>query len=1124
MEISRRSFLKIGGATGLVFAFGSRNARSQITSRVENLKILNAKETKVICPFCSVGCGAIIHSQEGRMINIEGDAEHPINRGTLCPKGAGAIQLGGNSPTRFLKPLYRAPYSQEWEDKSWEWCIERIAQLIKKARDESFERTNKRGQLVNRMQGFAFIGGSCNHNEECYAWLKLLRSWGAVNVDNHARICHSPTVPALAETFGRGAMTNHPIDIRNTDCALILGSNMAENHPCAFPFVMEAMRNRDAKLIVVDPRFNRTAAHATLFAEIRPGSDIAFVGGMLRYIIENERYHEDYVKWYTNAPYIVDGNFKTATDLDGIFPGLHLVSLDGQDADISDGQDIGSVAGGQVRRGYYDRSSWRYQSRNGRSQGPASYTRLQPQAKIAPVDRTLRDPQCVFQLLRRHFSRYTPETVSQTTGIEQDLLLRIYDTFSATGTPDKAGCVMYAMGQTQHTTGVQNIRMLGLVQLLLGNIGKAGGGVNALRGHSNVQGATDNPVLYHILPGYLAMPKASQQSWEAYLRAITPAEIQPADDGPRALNYWKNTPAFASSMWKAWWGEAARPDNGFAYHYMPKLESDLATQEIEDRYDHISIFHKMARGIVKGLWLMGQNPAVGGPNAAFERKAMRNLDFLVVHDFHESESASVWQEVSDPGIDPEQVKTEVFLLPAAGPFEREGSKTHTGRWIQWFHAAVRPYGESKDEIEVATLVHFKVKELYETEGGAFPDPLVELLWNFHPAGPFQPPTGPFEHVSARAVAREINGYALADIRLADGTLIRKGEQLPGFHALRADGTTACGNWIYSGFYTEEGNLSARRNADDPTGMGLHPGWAFSWPANRRILYNRASVDLQGRPWDPKRPVIWWTGSEWAGDVPDGGEPPGAIGPFIMKPEGVGGLFGPGPVDGPFPEHYEPFESQVPNLFSPVQTNPVVWRWDNVDPEATPLALFDSPERANYPHVCSTWRLTEYLTSMSRNVVWLAQLQPQMFVEISKELGAELAIESGEIVAVDSIRGRVVCRALVTPRVWPLRVNGKTLHIVGMPWHWGYKGFITGDIANNTTPDIGDPNTQIEEAKAYLVRVEKATEADRQRYQQILASAEWPSKPRLGPIGRSERSVREFSRTSESTEPLDRPNK
>ncbi|NIM52307.1 MAG: formate dehydrogenase, partial [Gemmatimonadales bacterium] len=538
-----------------------------------------------------------------------------------------------------------------------------------------------------------------------------------------------------------------------------------------------------------------------------------------------------------------------------------------------------------------------------------------------------------------------------------------------------------------------------------------------------MQGATDNPVLYHILPGYLAMPTASQRTWDDYLRAITPAEIQPADGGPRALNYWKNAPAFAASLLKAWWGDAARPDNGFAYDYLPKLESDPVNEGIEDRYDHISIFHKMDRGIVKGLWLMGQNPAVGGPNAAFERKAMRNLDFLVVHDFHESESASIWQQVSDPGVDPEQVKTEVFLIPAAGPFERDGSKTHTGRWIQWFHRAVRPYGESKDEIEVATHIHFKVKELYEREGGAFPDPVVELRWNFHPAGPVIPPAGPFEHPSAEAVAREINGYALADIRLADGTLVRKGEQLPGFHALRADGTTACGNWIYSGYYTEEGNISARRDPDDPTGIGLHPGWAFCWPANRRILYNRASVDLEGRPWDPKRPVIWWTGSEWAGDVPDGGGPPGTVAPFIMKPEGVGRLFGPDRVDGPFPEHYEPFESPVPNLLSSVQTNPVVWRWDNVDPEATPLALFNSPDSERFPHICSTWRLTEYLTSMSRNVSWLAQLQPQMFVEISRELAAELGIESGEIVAVDSKRGRVVCRALVTPRVWPLEVNG-----------------------------------------------------------------------------------------------------
>ncbi|MGH7544790.1 MAG: molybdopterin dinucleotide binding domain-containing protein [Gemmatimonadota bacterium] len=366
-----------------------------------------------------------------------------------------------------------------------------------------------------------------------------------------------------------------------------------------------------------------------------------------------------------------------------------------------------------------------------------------------------------------------------------------------------------------------------------------------------------------------------------------------------------------------------------------------------------------------------------------------------------------------------------------------------------------------------------------------------------------------EHVSARAVAREINGYALRDIRLDDGTVIKAGQQLPSFTALRADGSTACGNWIYSGYYTQEGLQAARRDNDDPTGMGHYHGWGFSWPANRRILYNRASVDLEGKPWDPTRPVIWWDGVKWVGDIPDGGGPPGSILPFIMHPEGTGHVFGYSTVkDGPFPEHYEPYESVVPNLLSSVQVNPCVWRWDNVDPKATPLALFDSPDRDEYPIVCSTWRLTEYLTSMSRNVMWLAQLHPQMFVEISKSLAGELAVKDGEIVAVASKRGRVICRALVTPRVWPLEVDGKTLHVVGMPWHWGYKGFVTGDIANNNTPDIGDPNTQIQESKAFLVRIEKATADDRARYETILASAEWPQKPKLGPIGRGDRSVRE----------------
>lgn len=1110
MTITRRTFLKVSGTTGLFLAFGPRRARAQVSHRVEQLKILNAKETKAICPFCSVGCGVLLHSKEGRLMNVEGDYEHPISRGTLCPKGAGAIQLGGNSPTRVLKVLYRAPYSDHWEEKSWEWAIDGIARRIKKLRDESFEVRNAKGQVVNRQQAWAFIGGACNHNEECYAFLKLMRALGTVNMDNHARICHSSTVPALSESFGRGAMTNHPIDFKNSDCILVLGSNIAENHPVAFPWAQQAMRERGAPLIVVDPRFNRTAALATIYAQNRPGTDIAFLGGMVNHIFEKKRYHEDYVRWYTNAAYIVDPEFATASDLDGIFTGLHLKTLDGQDIPVKSGKEVAEFSNANLRYGYYDKKSWFYVTRGRPSEGPDYYRQLQPTARVARVDRTLQHPHCVFQLLRRQYSRYTPERVSEITGVPKDLLLKIYEAYTATGAPDKAGTMLYAMGQTQHTKGVQNIRTMAIVQLLLGNIGKAGGGVNALRGHSNIQGSTDNPVLFDLLPGYFKTPVASQETLRDYLLAHVPVEVQPEDGVAKSVNWWKHAPAYFVSLLKAWWDEGATPENEFAYPFLPKLEGDpQQAGRIEDRYDHVSIFHKMDKGIVRGIWLMGINPAVGGPNAAFERKAMRNLDVLVVHDFHESESAAIWQSVSDPGVEPKQVKTEVFLLPAAGPFEREGSKTHTGRWIQWFDAAVPPYGDSKDEVEVANLLYWKLKELYEKEGGAFPDPLLKLHWNFTGAGPFGPAPGPMEHASARAVAREINGYALKDVALEDGRVIKAGQQLPGFTALRADGSTACGNWVYSGYYTEEGLLAARRDNRDPTGLGHYPGWAFSWPANRRILYNRASVDLQGKPFDPTRPVIWWDGAKWAGDVPDGSGPPGSILPFIMHPEGTGHFLGYSVVkDAPFPEHYEPYESAVPNLLSSVQVNPCVWRWDNVDPEATPLALLDSPDREKYPFVCSTWRLTEYLTSMSRNVIWLAQLQPQMFVEISKELAKELGIRDGEIVAVASKRGRVVCRALVTPRVWPLAVNGRKLHVVGMPWHWGYKGFITGDVANNNTPDIGDPNTHIQESKAFLVNIEKATPDDLARHEAILAAAEWPKKPRLGSIGRGERSVKE----------------
>jgi formate dehydrogenase-N alpha subunit len=821
-------------------------------------------------------------------------------------------------------------------------------------------------------------------------------------------------------------MTNHWIDIRNADVILVMGSNAAENHPISFRWVTEA-HERGATLISVDPRFTRTSAKADIYAPLRSGSDIAFIGGMINYIMENKLYHQEYVRLYTNGPFLVNRGFKLPADLNGVFSGYDP----------------------EGRK--YNKKTWAFQI---------------DEDGVVKKDPTMTDPFCVLQLLKRHYSRYDLDTVSAITGTPKELLEKVYRTYGATGRPDKVATIMYAMGWTQHTVGTQNIRAMAIVQLLLGNIGRAGGGVNALRGESNVQGSTDHCLLFHILPGYLKTPRASDTTLQKYNDKYTPKTSE-----PNSANWWGNYPKYSISLLKAHYGANATVDNDFGYSWLPKLDDG-------QNASWLIIFHEMLQGRFKGFFSWGQNPACSGSNAGKVRKAMAKLDWMVNVNLFDNETGSFWR---GPDVNPADIKTEVFFLPCCASMEKEGSITNSGRWAQWRYAAVEPAGNSLPDSDMINELYFRVKSLYEAEGGAYPDPVINLAWDYGPADS----SGKISKIDTHLIAKEINGYFLEDKEIK-GTVYKKGTLVPSFAFLQADGSTSSGNWLYCNSYTEKGNMMARRSLDDPFGIGLYPEWSWCWPVNRRIIYNRASVDEFGRPWDPKRPVIAWNGEKWVGDVPDGGWPPlknldgsdnpAAMKAFIMKPAGVARIFGAGLNDGPFPEHYEPLEC-------PIQENPLN-KTHRINPTAklffegggTPEDVFYSCD-IRFPFVATTYRVTEHWQTgvMTRHQPWQLEMVPQIFVEMSKELAAELDISNGEKVKVSSGRGQVWAIATVTGRFKPFKVMGSTVHQVGLPWCFGWQfpeDGSGGDSANLLTPTIGDANTMIPETKAFMVNVEK----------------------------------------------------
>ncbi len=806
-------------------------------------------------------------------------------------------------------------------------------------------------------------------------------------------------------------MTNSWTDIRNTDLVVIMGGNAAEAHPCGFKWVTEAKANRGAKLIVVDPRYTRSASVADFYAPIRQGTDIAFLLGVINYCILNDKIQWDYTKAFTNASYIVKDGFAYQ---DGLFTGYDEAKRD------------------------YNRSTWEYEL------GPDGFV---------TADDTLQNPRCVWNLLKQHVSIYTPEMVSRICGTPKDKFLKVAQMISECSSPTKTMTSMYALGWTQHSKGSQNIRAMAMLQLILGNIGVRGGGMNALRGHSNIQGLTDIGLMSNLIPGYLTIPNEKEPTLDTYMatRGFKPLR-------PNQMSYWQNYKKFFVSFQKSMWGDAATAENNFAYDWLPKLDVPS--------YDVLRAFELMHEGKMNGYFCQGFNPLLSFPNRKKITAALSKLKFLVVMDPLQTETARFWQNHGEHNdVDTAKIQTEVIELPTTCFAEDTGSLVNSGRWLQWHWAGGTPPGEAKHDAWIMAQIYLRLKALYQKEGGPVPEPIVNLDWRYKEPG----------EPSPDELAKELNGAALEDITDPNDPtkiMIAKGKQLPGFAALRDDGKTNGACWIYSGSYTEAGNQMARRDTSDPDETGAYSKWSWSWPANRRILYNRASADINGKAWDPSRKLIEWDGSKWAGyDVPDIGPTmkPDVVGPFIMNPEGSARLFTRGMMrEGPFPTHYEPFESPVVNVIAPkIRGNPAarVFRGD----------MEQFGDAKEFPYAATSYRLTEHFHFWTKHVQVNASLQPEFFVEISEQLAEEKKIKSGGWVRVWSKRGSVKAKAVVTKRIVPLICDGKPVHIVGIPLHWGFMGAARkGFGPNSLTPYVGDANIETPEYKAFLVDIEPIT--------------------------------------------------
>jgi formate dehydrogenase major subunit len=821
----------------------------------------------------------------------------------------------------------------------------------------------------------------------------------------------------------------------NSDCIVIMGSNMAENHPVGFQWVMEA-RERGAEVIHVDPRFTRTSAMATKFVGIRAGSDTAFLGGLVNYILEHDAWFDEYVKTYTNAAVIIDERYVDAEDADGLFSGWDPKTKKYSNETWQYAGMEAKGSGGEPPKGE--------QAGHGGHGGGLSH------GEPPEEDQTLQHPNCVFQILKRHYRRYTPELVARTCGCSVEDFLYVARKLCENSGRERTGSFCYAVGWTQHTKGVQIIRTAAVVQLLLGNIGRPGGGIMALRGHASIQGSTDIPTLYNTLPGYLQMKHVDDSK---DLKSYIEENTSPG-------GWWGKVDAYLVSLLKAWWGPNATKENDFCFDYLPRIDDDNS---------NYWTIQQMLKGKVKGYIVVGENPAVGSANSRANRLALSKLDWLVVRDLVEIETAAFWYdspEIESGELETEEIPTEVFLLPASTHVEKDGSFTNTQRLLQWHFKAVEPKEDCRSDLWFYYHLGRKIRQKLKDSQEERDRPILELQWHY-------PAVGELEEPSAEAVLEEINGRDAA------------GQTLEGYKLLRSDGTTSCGCWIYCGVFGGEENKAARRKPHwEQSATALE--WAWAWPANRRLLYNRASADPQGKPWSERKRLVWWDGEQkkWTGtDTPDFDEekapdytpPDGAKGPeairgdhpFIMQSDGQGWLFVPqGLQDGPLPTHYEPHESPFDNPLYSQRANPA--RQQHPDLPEDPYNPVDGePGADEYPYVATTYRLTEHHTAggMSRFIPYLSELQPQMFVEVHPELARERGLTHGGWATITTARTAIEARVMVTDRVRPIRIDGRRHHQVGLPYHWGQRGLTTGGAANDLAHMALDPNVHIQEVKA-----------------------------------------------------------
>jgi formate dehydrogenase major subunit len=845
-------------------------------------------------------------------------------------------------------------------------------------------------------------------------------------------------VPGLGTSFGRGGATTFQQDLQNSDCILIMGSNMAEQHPVGFQWVVEA-KERGAKVIHVDPRFTRTSAMADMHVPIRAGTDIAFLGGVVNYIFETRSWFEDYVRHYTNGPVRLKADFQDTEDAAGYFSGW------------------------EPEDSAYKIDTWGYN----RSTGEATAGKTEQTADVSgeqahgahgmklsggeppDMDESMQDERCVLQMVRRHFSRYTPEMVSDICGCTPEQFLAVAKALCENSGRERTSALVYSVGWTQHTTGVQNIRAASIVQLLLGNIGRPGGGILALRGHANIQGSTDIPTLYNILPGYIPMPHPqSHPSLDKFV------ELNGPDTGA-----WGDLRPYIVSLLKAWWGEAATEENEFYFQQLPRINGD---------HSHYAMVLKMLDGGVRGMFAVGQNPVVGSANSKLIRMALGKLDWLVVRDFQMVETATFWQdspEIESGETRPEDIGTEIFFMPAAAHTEKDGSFTNTQRLLQWHHKACEPAGDCRSELHWIYHLGKRIREKLAGSDDPRDRPILDLTWDY-------PLQGPVDEPDANAILQEISG------RKADGSFLES------YDSLEPDGSTACGSWIHCGVYKDGVNQAARKKPHTDQNWVAHE-WGWAWPKDTRILYNRCSADPDGKPWSERKRYVWWDADEeqWtsSGDSPDfpptkapDYEPPRrakkmeAIAgdkPFILHPDGRGWLYVPtGLVDGPLPAHYEPHETPFRNPLYAQQQNPTRQVFPR---EENPYNPADGEDGAGvFPFVLSTYRLTEHHTAggMSRSVTYLAELQPEFFCEVSPALAEERGLEHGGWATIVTARNAVEARVMVTERIQPLRIQGREMHLVGAPYHFGRNGIATGDSANELLPIVLDNNVHINEYK------------------------------------------------------------